>query len=352
MNQIKQDSLTELNKQTKQVIGRLAPSPTGYLHIGNAWSFLLAWLSARLADGKIYLRMEDIDPARSKPEFIDAILEDFAWLGIDYDGEIVFQSQRFNLYEAYKEKLKPFIYPCFCTRKELREVAGAPQVLTPSNRLIMPDMGAIYQRTCRFLSPEKQEKNKHKNACLRLACPPFEASEEQIIPQDKFFLEPIFSFDDLVLGRQEFNLNDCGGDFALQRSDKVWAYQFVVSIDDMLMGVNQVVRGADILTSTPRQLYLFHLLGYEAPDYAHIPLLLDEKGERLAKRHASQSLKSIHQREPSPAPLIQYLCQFLNISAEVGNAQELLAYCKAKKIDNFPWHILKQYNNAIQIKEF
>lgn len=338
-------------KQKRQVIGRLAPSPTGYLHIGNAWSFLLAWLSARLADGKIYLRMEDIDPARSKPEFIDAILEDFAWLGIDYDGEIIFQSKRSELYEAYKEKLASFIYPCFCTRKELREAAGAPQVLTPSNRLIMPDMGAIYQRTCRFLSAEEREKNKNKNTCLRLACPPFEACEAQI-PQDTFSLSPNFSFEDLVLGGQEFNLNDCGGDFALQRTDKVWAYQFVVSIDDMCMGVNQVVRGADILTSTPRQLYLFHLLGYEAPDYAHIPLLLDEKGERLAKRHASQSLKSIRQREPSPAPLIQYLCQFLGITAEVNNTQELLAYCKSQNMQNFPWHILKQYNNAIQIKEF
>lgn len=337
-------------EQKRQVIGRLAPSPTGYLHIGNAWSFLLAWLSARLADGKIYLRMEDIDPARSKPEFIDAIVEDFHWLGIDFDGEIVFQSQRSDIYEHYKEQLKPFIYPCFCTRKELREAAGAPQVLTPSNRLIMPDMGAIYQRTCRFLSPK--ERNKDKNTCLRLACPPFEPCEEQIIPQESFSLEPIFSFDDLVLGRQEFNLNDCGGDFALQRSDKVWAYQFVVSIDDMLMGINQIIRGADILTSTPRQLYLFHLLGGDAPDYAHIPLLLDEKGERFAKRHASQSLKSIRQREPSPAPLIQYLCQFLGITAEVDNAKELLASCKSQNIQNVPWYILTQYKNAIQIKEF
>lgn len=342
----------EQKAQAKQVFGRLAPSPTGCLHIGNAWSFLLAWLSARLAGGKVYLRMEDIDPARSKSEFIDAILKDFDWLGIDYDGEIIYQSQRSDIYEHYKEQLKPFIYPCFCTRKELREAAGAPQVLTPSNRLIMPDMGAIYQRACRFLSEAEREKNRNKNTCLRLACPPFETSEEQTIPQDKFSLSPIFSFDDLVLGKQEFNLNDCGGDFALQRSDKVWAYQFVVSIDDMLMGINQVVRGADILTSTPRQLYLFHLLGYGAPDYAHIPLLLDEKGERLAKRHASQSLKNIRQREPNPAPLIQYLCQFLGINADVSNTVELLAYCKAQKFRSFPWNVLKQYNRAIQIKEF
>lgn len=342
--------------EPQQIIGRLAPSPTGYLHIGNAWSFLLAWLSARLCSGKIFLRMEDIDPARSKPEFIDAILEDFAWLGIDYDGEIVFQSKRFSLYEEYLEKLKAFVYPCFCTRKELRELAGAPQITKPEkargNRFIMPDMGAVYHRTCRFLSKEQRQKNSHKNACLRLACPPFEPCEKTTIPQELFNLSPIFSFDDLVLGRQQFDLNACGGDFALQRSDKVWAYQFAVSIDDMSMGVNHVVRGADILTSTPRQLYLFHLLGYQAPHYAHIPLLLDEQGERLAKRHVSQSLKSIRQGEPNPAPLLQYLCQFLQINEEINTAKEILAILMARNAQEFPWHILKQYNSAIQIKTF
>lgn len=339
-------------KEIQQVIGRLAPSPTGYLHIGNAWSFLLAWLSARLEGGKIYLRMEDIDPARSKPEFMDAILEDFAWLGIDYDGEIIFQSKRFSIYEQYLGKLKNFVYPCFCTRKELRELAGAPQIITPSNRLIMPDMGAVYHRTCRFLSQEERQKNMHKNACLRLACPPFEACEKQTIPKEIFALSPVFSFEDLVLGKQEFDLNVCGGDFALQRSDKVWAYQFAVSIDDMCMGINLVVRGADILTSTPRQLYLFHLLAYQAPHYAHIPLLLDEKGERLAKRHASQSLKSIRAREPDPAPLLQYLSQFLQIPEEVNTAQDILTYLNQRHGTDFPWHILKQYNSAIQIKTF
>lgn len=338
--------------ETQQVIGRLAPSPTGYLHIGNAWSFLLAWLSARLCGGKIYLRMEDIDPARSKPEFIDAILEDFNWLGIDYEREIVFQSKRFSLYEAYLKELKAFVYPCFCTRKELRELAGAPQITTPGNRLIMPDMGAQYHRTCRFLSQEERIKNSHKNACLRLACPPFESCEKQAVPKELFDLTSLFSFEDLVLGRQEFDLNACGGDFAVQRSDKVWAYQFAVSIDDMLMNINQVVRGADILTSTPRQLYLFQLLGCQAPHYAHIPLLLDENGERLAKRHASQSLKSIRRREPNPAPLLQYLCRFLGIKEEINTAQEILAVLKTKNKQEFPWHILQQYNSAIRIKEF
>ena len=143
-------------------------------------------------------------------------------------------------------------------------------------------------------------------------------------------------------------MNACGGDFAVQRSDKVWAYQFAVSIDDMLMGINQVVRGADILTSTPRQLYLFQLFGHTAPEYAHIPLLLDPKGERLAKRHASLSLKTLRQKYKSPAPLIQYLSRFLAVDGNAGSARELLACLKEKKIQFLPWDMLKQYENAIQ----
>mgnify|MGYP001028204069 FL=1 len=337
-----------MTQKERIVIGRLAPSPTGYLHLGNAWSFLLAWLSARLGNGKIFLRMEDIDPARSKPEFIDGILEDFAWLGLDYDGEIVFQSRRLQIYEEYLQKISPFVYPCFCTRKELREVAGAPQITAPGDRLIMPDMGAVYHRTCRFFSPEERKQKTGKNACLRLACPPFEKQEYEIIPEQFHTAAPIFSFNDLILGKQKFDLNACGGDFAVQRSDKVWAYQFAVSIDDMLMGINQVVRGADILTSTPRQLYLFQLFGHTAPEYAHIPLLLDPKGKRLAKRHASLSLKTLRQKYKSPAPLIQYLSRFLAVDGNAGSARELLACLKEKKIQSFPWAMLKQYENAIQ----
>ena len=128
----------------------------------------------------------------SKPEFIDGILEDFAWLGLDYDGEIVFQSRRIQIYEEYLQKISPFVYPCFCTRKELREVAGAPQVTAPGDRLIMPDMGAVYHRTCRFFSPEERKQKTGKNACLRLACPPFEKQEYEIIPEQFHTAAPIF----------------------------------------------------------------------------------------------------------------------------------------------------------------
>lgn len=306
--------------------GRLAPSPTGYLHLGNAWSFLLAWLSARLDGGTIFLRMEDIDPARSKTEFIDAALEDFAWLGINYDGEMVCQSKRTAIYEEYAAKLSAFTYPCYCTRKELREMAGAPQTSRPGSRFVMPDMGAAYHRTCRFLTAEEQARRQKQSACLRLACPPFDPRERHTVPSEFFRLSADFAFTDSILGKQTFNLNGCGGDFALRRSDKVWAYQLAVSVDDMLMGITEVVRGNDILTSTPRQLYLFRLFGHTPPNYAHIPLLLDAAGERLAKRHASLSLKALRRKDSSPAPVLQYLAGFLGLHGEFDNAADILQY--------------------------
>lgn len=337
-----------MTREPQQTAGRLAPSPTGFLHLGNAWSFLLAWLSARISHGKIYLRMEDIDPSRSKPEFCDAVLEDFEWLGIDYDGEITFQSKRTEIYRQWLEKISSLTYPCYCTRKELREMAGAPQTQNPGTRFVMPDMGAAYHRTCRYLTEQEQKEKQNKNACLRLCCPPFEERELHRIPECLQKISPDFFFDDLVLGPQKFNLNDCGGDFALQRSDKVWSYQFAVSVDDMLMGINQIVRGNDILTSTPRQLYLFRLFGHTPPSYAHIPLLLDSEGERLAKRHASLSLKSLREKYKSPAPVIQYLAGFLNVKGDFCTARDLLEYFLGQNRQTFPFSILAQHGSAIR----
>ena len=324
--------------------GRLAPSPTGYLHLGNAWSFLIAWLSSRLEGGKISLRIEDIDPQRSKQEFVQGIIEDFSWLGIDYDDEIIFQSKRYSLYQKYTNQLINFIYPCYCTRKELRDMAGAPQINKQDTnaRFIMPDMGANYPRTCRFL-PKNNLIN--KRACLRLACPPFE--EQENIPLRFQALSPIFSFNDLVLGKQKYNLNDCGGDFAIQRSDGVWSYQLVVSIDDMEMGINHIVRGEDILTSTPRQLYLFKLLNYPPPRYAHIPLLLNENGERLAKRHASLSLKAIRNKYTNPEKVISFLAHLMGFQGKFNSAKDLLNHLQQKNITQFPFENLRQYHNGI-----
>lgn len=271
----------------RPVRGRLAPSPTGHIHLGNAWAFLLAWWAARSAGGRVILRLEDIDPQRSRPEFSRDLLEDLLWLGLDWDegprpagdGSLrdhgscgpYEQSRCGDLYADALRRLEAGgrLYPCFCTRKELRALAGAPHV---------DDMGAPYPGTCRNLDEAQRAalRAQGRRACLR-----FRGTGESI------------AFQDVLQGRQCFRLEDCGGDFALQRSDGVVAYQLAVAVDDGRMGITQVVRGRDILPSTPRQIALLHFLGYKHPVYAHIPLLCDSEGQRLAKRHASLSLRML-----------------------------------------------------------
>ena len=273
--------------------GRLAPSPTGLLHLGNGWAFLLAWLSARSAGGVVILRMEDIDPARSRAHWAEAIMEDLHWLGLDWDyGPDVggphapyTQSLRSACYTAILERLTAagHCYPCYCTRKELRQLAGAPHV---------EDMGAPYPGLCRRLTPRQRAAREAagRKACVRLRCP-----------------EAPINFEDVVYGPQRFDLQHCGGDFALRRSDGVVAYQLAVVADDAAMGITQVVRGRDILISTPRQILLYRLLGLPAPQYAHIPLLLDAQGERLAKRHQSLSLRALREKGIAPEAVVGLL---------------------------------------------
>lgn len=284
----------------------MAPSPTGLLHLGNAWAFWVAWASARAFSGKLVLRIEDIDPARSKPEYVAALLEDLAWLGIDWDlgpnaagqaenGSSFYQSNRFAVYQKALQVLesKGLVYPCYCTRKELREIAGAPHV---------DDAGAPYPGTCRALHPADRERfdRMGRKYSLRLVCPE----------------ESIWTFTDLVAGRQHATLHTCGGDFALRRSDGVYAYQLAVVVDDMAMGITEVVRGNDILVSTPRQLYLYSLLGGKEPRYAHVPLVTDNEGERLAKRHGSLTLRSLREAGVRAETLLGWLASSSGIRSE------------------------------------
>lgn len=277
---------TAMHTQPASIVGRLAPSPTGYLHLGNAWAFLLAWLAARAAHGSIVLRMEDIDPDRSRPRFADAIEHDLRWLGLDWDAGPFVQSQRMALYTAALHNLTraEHTYPCYCTRKELRTLAAAPHV---------GDAGAPYPNICRSLSPAEcaAREQQGRRAALRLRCPDHSR----------------VTFVDAVQGPQDISLHDCGGDFALRRPDGVIAYQLAVVVDDARMGVNQVVRGDDIRISTPRQILLCQLLGYATPHYAHVPLLLDQQGERLAKRHASLSLGALREAGVQPQAIVGYL---------------------------------------------
>ena len=298
--------------------GRLAPSPTGYAHLGNAWAFLLAWLAARSSAGQVVLRIEDIDPQRSRPEYTAALIEDLSWLGLDWDfgpdkttaasgptGPFE-QGRRSQHYAAAIAQLERagLTYPCFCTRKELRSMAGAPHV---------DDAGAPYQGTCRNLTPAQQKAHlaAGRRPCLRLRCP-----------------EGPINFTDAVLGEQSHTLAECGGDFALRRSDGVVAYQRAVAVDDALMGISQVVRGRDILISTPRQIALLKLLGYGAPAYAHVPLLLDAEGQRLAKRHQSLALRSLRQTGADPRRITGFLGSLAgcNPGGKAASPAELLPH--------------------------
>ena len=273
------------------VAGRLAPSPTGLLHLGNAWAFLLAWLAVRKCGGRLILRLEDIDTQRSRPIFAEQLMRDLRWLGLDWDEGPYRQSERIALYEEAFCKLTPHLYPCFCTRKELKELASAPNGV---------DGQPFYPGTCRVLAQETVQArllagDKHS---LRLCVP-----SENIV------------FTDRVYGLQSLGPCDYGGDFPIRRSDGLFSSQLCCAIDDSLMGISQVVRGRDILVSTARQRILQTLLGLSLPsEYIHFPLLIDQTGVRLAKRHKSLTLASLRERCVAAETIVGYLAYLAGIN--------------------------------------
>lgn len=260
----------------KQMVrGRFAPSPSGRMHLGNAWSSLLAWLSVRSQGGTMVLRLEDLDTSRCKQEFCEGIEEDLHWLGLDWDeggilgGARYRQSLRQAAYRAALEKLEEqhLLYECFCTRGQLH-AASAPH---------RSDGDIIYPGTCRNLSDaERQKRAQFRHPAVRIR-----------VPKDEI------KFVDRLQGSYSENLAQMCGDFILRRSDGIYAYQLAVVVDDADMGITEVVRGQDLLSSTPRQIYLQRLLGYPTPDYCHVPLLCDAEGRRLSKREADLTLASI-----------------------------------------------------------
>lgn len=259
------------------VVGRFAPSPSGRLHLGNLACSLLAWLSAKQQGGKIVLRIEDLDAERCPRRYADQLEEDLRWLGLVWDegGSTggphapYYQSECSGIYREQYAKLEAqgLVYPCFCSRAQLH-AASAPHT---------SDGNVIYPGTCRDLtSAEIAEKRKQKAPAYRLRVP-----DEEIV------------FVDGCMGEHRENLlQDCG-DFYLRRADGVFAYQLAVVVDDARMGVTEVVRGSDLLSSTARQLYLYRLLGLPAPRFAHCPLLLAPDGRRLSKRDGDQSLEHL-----------------------------------------------------------
>ena len=263
------------------VRGRFAPSPSGRMHLGNLFCALLSYLSVKSRGGEWILRIEDLDTARCRPEYARQVEEDLRWLGLAWDeggsaggpDAPYFQSERTALYEAALARLRGMglVYPCFCTRAQLH-AASAPH---------REDGLTVYPGTCRGLTAEdiaRREAAGRKGA-LRLRVP-----------------EETVTFTDGHLGEvTEYLPTDCG-DFLLRRSDGLFAYQLAVVVDDAAMGVTEVVRGADLLSSTPRQLLLYELLGWEAPEFYHFPLLLSPDGRRLSKRDGDLGLGALRER--------------------------------------------------------
>ena len=257
--------------------GRFAPSPSGRMHLGNLMCSLLAWLSARQADGRVVLRIEDLDKARCPRVYADQLEADLAWLGLVWDeggskggpDGPYYQSQRDEIYLSYFETLEKqgLVYPCFCSRAQLH-AASAPH---------REDGTPVYPGTCRQLTEaQRREKAAQRKPAMRLVVP-----------------DETVEFTDGHLGLYRENLKTDCGDFVLRRSDGVFAYQLAVVVDDALMGVTEVVRGADLLSSTPRQLWLYRELGLTPPAFYHLPLLLAADGRRLSKRDGDQSLENL-----------------------------------------------------------
>ena len=251
-------------------VGRFAPTPSGRMHMGNVFAGLLAWLSVRSQGGTMVLRMEDLDTERTSPALAEALRQDLKWLGLDWDVETPPQSQRSYIYEEYFDRLRGMglIYPCYCTRSQLHSV-NAPH---------LSDGTYVYPGTCRGLTPEAQAAFGRKPA-WRL-----------MVPDKKW------EFTDLVQGFSRWNLADDCGDFALRRADGVYLYQLAVTVDDALAGVTQVVRGADLISSVPRQMYLQELLDFPHPEYGHVPMLRSVDGRRLSKRDKDMDLGYLQQR--------------------------------------------------------
>lgn len=296
--------------------GRFAPTPSGRMHIGNIYAMLGAWLSARSSNDAIYLRIEDIDEPRAVPGAADLIMDDLQWLGLDWDGAPVYQSARHPLYEDVLRALQrlaiddsgavtadatgnatPLIYPCFCSRADIR-AASAPQE---------GDRFMIYPGTCRRLAETNPDEVRARLAqgrrhSLRIAMP---ASNSTI------------AFEDRVFGHQEFNVTREIGDSVVRRADGLFSYQLVVVVDDLAMGVDDIVRGRDLLRSNALQIWIRQALtGSTDYSYAHLPLIDNASGQRLAKREKSLDMGILRKHGATPERVIGYCAWLLGLQGD------------------------------------
>ena len=289
----------------KQAVGRFAPTPSGRMHLGNVFAALIAWLSVRSQNGQMVLRMEDLDTQRTSGEFAQVLRSDLQWLGLDWDLETAPQSQRSAVYDRYFEKMmdEGLLYPCYCTRSQLHSV-NAPH---------LSDGTYVYPGTCRNLTNP----------------PAGRKPAWRVMVPDK-----VWSFKDRVQGDYSLNLaTDCG-DMVVRRADGVYVYQLAVTVDDGEAGVTEVIRGMDLLSSGPRQMYLQELLGFPHPDYGHVPMLLAPDGRRLSKRDADLDLGQLR-KHMTPEALIG------NLAFAAGLTDRFEPVSAKELAQHFCWDMLK-----------
>ena len=279
-------------------VGRFAPTPSGRMHLGNVFAAMAAWLSVRSRGGFMVLRMEDLDTQRTSDEYAETLRQDLLWLGLDWDDETEPQSQRSAVYEQYFEKLRDMdlLYPCYCTRSQLHS-ADAPH---------LSDGTYVYPGTCRNLTEAEKEAFDRKPA-WRVKVP-----------------DKLWKFRDLVQGGYAENLAVHCGDFVVRRADDVFVYQLAVTVDDGEAEVTEVVRGMDLLSSAPRQMYLQELFGFRHPQYAHVPMLLAPDGRRLSKRDKDLDLGEL-KKHFKPEQLLGILAHSAGLleKPEAVSAKEL-----------------------------
>ena len=283
-------------------VGRLAPSPTGALHLGNVRTFMVAWLRARQAGGKVILRTEDLDHPKHKAGAAAQAVEDLLWLGFDWDKEYV-QSERISLYEEALEMLrsKGLAYPCVCSRKDVEAAQSAPH---EGDQLHYPgtcrDRFSSWNEACRFLNPSSAEGEATRIPCWRFRTPD----------------EARISFDDGFAGAYSMDVRAQLGDFPLARDEKGAGYTLAVVVDDAAMGVTEVVRGDDLLPATPQQLLLYRALGLKEPKFFHVPLVVGPDGRRLAKRHGDTRIASFREDGMNPEVVIGYLAWSIGMNLD------------------------------------
>ncbi len=299
--------------------GRYAPSPTGYLHIGNARTALAAWLHTRSQNGEFVLRIEDLDSQRSKPKYIEANITELRWLGVDWDEgpdvsgkyQPYIQSQRHDLYQTALEHLQDnhYLFECYLSRKDLQDIASAPH-----------EKQSVYGDTERKLNDQVKHQKKLEGK----------------IPSLRFGVKPqTLQYTDLLQGKQFFSSVHDVGDFIVKRADGEWAYQLAVVVDDIAMNITEVVRGDDLLNSTASQLLLYKAFGATPPNFMHVPLLADETGQRMSKRKGSLTLSALKEKSVKAQRLIGLLAFSLGILDKVQEieAKDLISHYSRKAYD-------------------